>query len=259
MTQAFNLSQFANKINTSGQASLTTAVTGTLPIANGGTGLATVGTDGQVLQSNGSTLVYATPAAGGFSNMQVFTSSGTFTVPAGVTKAKVTVVGGGGSGGTASNDGQAAATVRGAPGGGGGCAMEVVGGLTPFGTVSVTVGGANGTSSFGAFCSATGGANGANATRTSANPAGGAGGAGSGGQLNINGNDGFANSAISSSIGGSSQMSAQRLQNQTGAGPTTGLAGFSYGGGATGGYRNSAVAGTTAGGTGASGVVIVEY
>ncbi len=38
MTQAFNLSQFANKVNTSGQANLTTAVTGTLPIANGGTG-----------------------------------------------------------------------------------------------------------------------------------------------------------------------------------------------------------------------------
>jgi hypothetical protein len=38
MTQAYNLSQFANNVNTSGLASLTTAVTGTLPIANGGTG-----------------------------------------------------------------------------------------------------------------------------------------------------------------------------------------------------------------------------
>ena len=41
MSQAFNLSQFANKVNTSGQASLTTAVTGLLPVANGGTGTAT--------------------------------------------------------------------------------------------------------------------------------------------------------------------------------------------------------------------------
>lgn len=41
MTQAFNLSQFANKVNTSGQADLTTAVTGLLPVANGGTGTAT--------------------------------------------------------------------------------------------------------------------------------------------------------------------------------------------------------------------------
>ena len=37
MTQAFNLSQFANNVNSSGLASLTTGVTGTLPIGNGGT------------------------------------------------------------------------------------------------------------------------------------------------------------------------------------------------------------------------------
>lgn len=38
MTQAFNLSQLANKVNTSGQLDLATGVNGTLPIANGGTG-----------------------------------------------------------------------------------------------------------------------------------------------------------------------------------------------------------------------------
>ena len=43
---------------------LATNVTGTLPIANGGTGLSTVGTNGQVLQSNGSALVYVTPSSG---------------------------------------------------------------------------------------------------------------------------------------------------------------------------------------------------
>lgn len=41
MTQAFNLSQFANNVNSSGQADLATGVTGTLPIANGGTGQTT--------------------------------------------------------------------------------------------------------------------------------------------------------------------------------------------------------------------------
>jgi hypothetical protein len=41
MTQAFNLSQFANNVNSSGLASLTTGVTGTLPVANGGTGTTT--------------------------------------------------------------------------------------------------------------------------------------------------------------------------------------------------------------------------
>lgn len=38
--------------------SMTASVTGTLPIANGGTGLATIGTSGQVPISNGSALVY---------------------------------------------------------------------------------------------------------------------------------------------------------------------------------------------------------
>jgi hypothetical protein len=60
MTQAFNLSQFANKVNTSGQADLTTAVTGTLPKGNGGTGLTTSGTSGNVLMSNGTDWVSGT-------------------------------------------------------------------------------------------------------------------------------------------------------------------------------------------------------
>jgi hypothetical protein len=60
MTQAFNLSQFANKVNTSGQADLTTAVTGTLPKGNGGTGLTTPGTSGNVLMSDGTDWVSGT-------------------------------------------------------------------------------------------------------------------------------------------------------------------------------------------------------
>jgi len=67
-------------------------------------------------------------SGGGFSNIQVFTASGTFTVPANVTKAKVTVVGGGG------------------------------------GASYSTAGTGGGTSSFGAFCSATGGTVGFNGT-----------------------------------------------------------------------------------------------
>lgn len=38
MTQAFNLSQLANKVNSSGQLDVSTGLTGTVPIANGGTG-----------------------------------------------------------------------------------------------------------------------------------------------------------------------------------------------------------------------------
>jgi hypothetical protein len=100
MTQAFNLSQFANKVNSSGQADLTTAVTGTLPIANGGTNngslavtaggvvytdgskLANVGagTSGQVLKSNGAS-VPTWGFAGAISWQSVQTSS--FTAVAG--------------------------------------------------------------------------------------------------------------------------------------------------------------------------------
>jgi len=45
-----------------GKVGLATTVSGTLPIANGGTGLASVGTDGQVLTSNGSAIAWETPS-----------------------------------------------------------------------------------------------------------------------------------------------------------------------------------------------------
>jgi hypothetical protein len=69
MTQAFNLSQFANKVNTSGQADLTTAVTGTLPVANGGTGVTSAGANGNILTSNGSAWVSQAPAGGGVTSL----------------------------------------------------------------------------------------------------------------------------------------------------------------------------------------------
>lgn len=55
MTAALNLGLLGNNVNTSGQVSLTAGVSGTLPVANGGTGLTTPGTSGNVLQSNGTT------------------------------------------------------------------------------------------------------------------------------------------------------------------------------------------------------------
>lgn len=99
-----------------------------------------------------------TGIAGGFSNMEVFTSPGTWTNPGNVTKVKVTVVGGGG-GGTISTEN----TANSAPSGG--------------------------TSSFGAYCSATGGTGGAGST--SRKQITGVGGVGSGGQLNITGGMGL--------------------------------------------------------------------
>jgi len=102
MTQAFNLSQFANNLNTSGQASLTSSVTGTLPVNNGGTGAATLtansilvgngtsavafvapSSNGNVLTSNGTNWFSGAPPVSGV-GAQVFTTSGTWTKPAGV-------------------------------------------------------------------------------------------------------------------------------------------------------------------------------
>ena len=54
MTQAQNVAELSSDINSSG----------VLLTAGGGTGLSTVGTNGQVLTSNGTTLSWATPSAG---------------------------------------------------------------------------------------------------------------------------------------------------------------------------------------------------
>ena len=94
--------------------------------------------------------------------MQVFTSSGTFTIPAGITSVRVQVWGAG-AGGRAGYAYQ---------GGFGGYGEGIITGLTPGGTVSVTIGTggngsqatgspsvptAGGTSSFGSYISCTGG------------------------------------------------------------------------------------------------------
>jgi hypothetical protein len=103
-------------------------------------------------------------AATGFSNIVIFTSSGTFNATAlGVTKARIMVVGGGGGGGSSNS------TQTGKSGGSGGFAEAIVSGLS--GSYAVTVGaggdGANGfvnsnapagqASSFGTLLTATGG------------------------------------------------------------------------------------------------------
>jgi hypothetical protein len=171
MTQAFNLSQFANSVNTSGQASLTTGVTGTLPIANGGTNngslavtaggvvytdgskLANIGagTSGQVLTSAGSSSpTWATLSAGGnLVAITAYTSSGTWTKSTNNPSRVVVMLCGGGGGGGSANNGP---------------------------------GNTGGTSSFGSHCSATGGEGGYFNSGNTAN-----GGSGSGGNVNISG------------------------------------------------------------------------
>jgi hypothetical protein len=278
------------------QASSSVTITGgsitgitDLAVADGGTGQGSY-TDGELLigNSTGNTLTKATltagsgisvtngsgaitiasTAAGGFSDMQVFTSPGTWTNPGTITKVKVTVVGGGGNGGTsAARPNNQNQTRYSGGGGGGGTAIEVI--PFPSGTnVAVTVGGAGGTSSFGAYCSATGGAAGETSSIPVPTSAGGDGGSGSGGTVNLVGADG--SPAITpaqygmgqggpSSIGGGGKGAL--IQNDPGIPQPNPPGGNSYGGGGAGaawsGSPGKAPGGP--GGAGAPGVVIVEY
>jgi len=204
-----------------------------------------------------------TGIAGGFSNMEVFTSPGTWTNPGSVQKVKVTVVGGGGSSSTITSPANVASACGG--GGGGGTAIEVI--PFPSGTdVPVTVGGAAGTSSFGAYCSATGGST-ATTVSTSyyAIASGANGGSGSGGTLNISGsvggftragNQGFeVGSGGGSTLGQGAQVQTYTEASGVKAVPSSGNG---YGSGASGGYVASG-APTQPGASGAPGVVVVEY
>ena len=75
--------------------------TGIVAASVGGTGINSAGTTGNVLTSNGTAWVSQAAAAGGGDYiMQVFTTPGTWTKPAGLKAIKVTVVGGGGGGNT---------------------------------------------------------------------------------------------------------------------------------------------------------------
>ena len=199
---------------------------------------------------------------------EVFTSSGTFTVPAGVTAVKAIVVGGGGGGQAGAWHPTDKAGAGGGGGGGGGCAIKYLTGLTSGKTLTVTVGAAGGTSSIASgtqtisTVSATGGSKGgAGSTKltTAIGGAGGAGGVGAGGDLNMVGGGGGAGGDSKSTTegipgghGGSSYFGGG------GAAPTntTGNAGGKYGGGGSGGATNNS-SGT--GGGGAAGVVVFEW
>jgi hypothetical protein len=200
---------------------------------------------------------------------QVFTSSGTFTIPSGTTAVKVTVIGGGGNG---ANMTPANGT---AGGGGGGTSIRYITNLVPGNTVSVTVGGAGGTSSFGAFCSATGGVSPGTNSRTA-----GAGGNGTGGDINIPGGSGgsggyqvinsYSGETFYSMGGGGATNYAPPGQSSFwGIGPSTnaftttsggfanaGSSGTGFGAGGGGAAGNN---GSRNGGAGTPGIVFIEW
>lgn len=186
-------------------------------------------------------------------NMTVVTATGTWTCPANVYKAKVTVVGGGGSAGNGVSQ-------TGGGGGGGGTAIKTLavtpgvvytctigaGGVGLGSGVGNTVGNAGGTSSFAGSgittVSATGGAGGA------ANQTGGAGGVGSNGDLNLYGGTGHASTLNLNqgppALGGSSFLAGNTPQATAGNG---------YGAGSGGRWNDI---GSPAG---APGVIVIEY
>jgi hypothetical protein len=207
--------------------------------------------------------------SGGFANMQVFTSPGAFTTPPTTTKIKVTVVGGGGSTGTIPSG--AAYTAATGGGGGGGFATRVtpVSAATPY---PVTVGGVAGTSSFGSIASATGGGSSGSATSGPiAYPAGGSGGIGSipgattcgyvmPGQSGVNDSwETYRGRIDGGSAGGGFGKGATVTYGDGGVG--NGRPGTNYGGGASGSYKATTcgIPAPTTGGTGAPGIVIVEF
>lgn len=268
MTQAFNLSQLANKVNTSGQLDVSTGVTGTMsatnlptvPAAKGGTGLTSSGASGNVLTSDGTTWV-SQAVAGGYGGYQIFASPGIWTVPTGVTQCQVILMGGGGGGGSGMY-------YNGTVGGGGGSAgftVSYFSGLSAGATVPVTAGasgasngGAGGTSSFGPTgspartVSATGGSGGSNGGAT-----GGAGGTGQ--EYGIISNAlGSGTSGTPSGKGGNGGASTNLwgMVGGTGA-PTSGaIAGTKGGGGGGGGNAGN---GFWAGAVGGAGFVIVQW
>jgi len=284
MTIAFNLSQLANYVDSSGKVDASAGLVNASPVANGGTGrasqtayavlcggttttaaqqsIASVGTTGQVLTSNGAGALPTFQAATGsaIATMDVKTSgsSTAWTIPAGVTKVRITVVGGGGSGAV---DGSG-----GGGGAGGGAAIKVLTGLTPGntltytvgagGTTSSTTGGTGGTSQVASgtqtitTISATGGYGGGAAPGYSpAIQGGGLGGIGSNGDLNIAGTCGDQSVSGANGGGGNSYMGG----GGQGYGGTLPIPGRAYGAGGGAGDTTSRY------GQGAAGVVIFEY
>lgn len=252
-------------------------------VANGGTAALTLDPNGSE-QINGATTlvlqpgeaadcyrvgsawvaVVATPFAG-FARITRFTASGNWTVPAGVTRARVRVWGGGGGGG---GNGTAGA---GGGGGGGGYAEDIITGLTPGASITITVGaggtagantgtassnngGAGGTSSFGASLSATGGSGGGgSASSAGAAGTGGSGSGGGSGAILATGGSGSAGTASGSgAVGG---RGGEGAMGGGGGGTSTGTAlpGAFPGGGGGGG------AATNVGAVGAAGLVVIEY
>jgi hypothetical protein len=206
-----------------------------------------IGSDDQVLTADSgqtSGVKWASPAGGGGMKYQIFTSSGTFTVPSGITKVYVTMVGGGGGGGggSASDTGQG--------GGSGGAYFKTAVSVTPGSDITVTIGagGAGGawlysgstgeTTSFGSYLSATGGK-------------------GGGGSIGVSGDAGLQGSPANKTLGADGSR-----DNGKGGDTIFGLGGVTTSRNATGygsGGGGSAQDSDLSGGAGSPGYCLIEW
>jgi hypothetical protein len=241
------------------------------------------GTAGQVLTTDGNTntAYWANPGSGGggweLGDIKNYTANATWTKPAGLKAVYVIVIGAGGGGGGAQGNLDVNLNSAGAGGGAGGRSEKLILESALGSTESVTRGAggggvsttnngsAGGTSSFGSHCSATGGGGGQghSANNTTDFRNGGTGGIGSGGDINVRHEDGFASFRMGGigafpGNGGSTTHGAGGSNN--GSLSSNGIAGTGMGGGGSGASAVGASSNNRTGGAGANGGVIVyEY
>lgn len=181
---------------------------------------------------------------------EIFTASGQWTAPAGVTSAYVLVYGAGGHGGSSGDSG-------GAAGGAGGYMKAQIVTVEPGKAYPITIGtagsGAGGASSFGALLSANGGGKGGNGsgdTGGNGGNGGSGGGAGGAGYYGKPGTGGTGSNGGNGGDGGTANVSSGKGEN---GGNGTAVAGVGNGTGGTGGAGATNGYGVTGGGGGGGG------
>lgn len=242
--------------------------------------VASVGTSGQVLTSNGAGALPTFQAAGGggntgLINIQVFMASGTYTPTSGMGNCVIQCIGGGGAGGGTPST---TAFLSGGGGGAGGFSQSYVSAATIGVSQTVTIGAggtgvsnangnAGGNTSVGSIVIANGGSGGAAGTTSTGSTSGGAGGVVGTGNVTLPGSPGLFGVSASSGTtvsgnGGNSYFAGGALGVAPGTlSSTAGVSAVANSGaGGSGSSITGGSAAARAGGNGGSGLVIIyEY